>query len=57
MRMVVFCWSTETMKMPLLAFERELKNWPKHTLARCQIANIKLRNRDIEGGLPLARKQ
>ena len=36
------------------AFERELQNWPKHALARCQLANIKLRNKDIEGGLPLA---
>jgi predicted Zn-dependent protease len=38
----------------LAAFLKELENWPKHTLARCQIANIKLRNRDIEGGLPFA---
>jgi tetratricopeptide (TPR) repeat protein len=37
-----------------LAFQRELQNWPKHALARCQLANIKLRNKDIEGGLPLA---
>jgi tetratricopeptide (TPR) repeat protein len=37
-----------------IAFERELQNWPKHALARCQLANIKLRNKDIEGGLPLA---
>jgi tetratricopeptide (TPR) repeat protein len=36
------------------AFLRELQNWPKHALARCQLANIKLRNKDIEGGLPLA---
>ena len=36
------------------AFQRELQNWPKHALARCQLANIKLRNKDIEGGLPLA---
>jgi tetratricopeptide (TPR) repeat protein len=38
----------------LAAFQREIQNWPKHTLARCQIANIKLRNKDIEGGLPFA---
>ncbi len=38
----------------LAAFHREIQNWPKHTLARCQIANIKLRNKDIEGGLPFA---
>jgi tetratricopeptide (TPR) repeat protein len=38
----------------LAAFQRELQNWPKHTLARCQIANLKLRNKDIEGGLPYA---
>ena len=37
-----------------LAFQRELQNWPRHALARCQLANIKLRNKDIEGGLPLA---
>lgn len=36
------------------AFQRELQNWPKHALARCQLANIMLRNKDIEGGLPLA---
>jgi len=36
------------------AFQRELQNWPKHALARCQLANIKLRSKDIEGGLPLA---
>lgn len=36
------------------AFLRELQNWPRHALARCQLANIKLRNKDIEGGLPLA---
>jgi len=36
------------------AFQRELQNWPKHALARCQLANIKLRNKDIAGGLPLA---
>jgi tetratricopeptide (TPR) repeat protein len=36
------------------AFQRELQNWPRHALARCHLANIKLRNRDIEGGLPLA---
>src|SRR6266404_1243655 len=37
-----------------IAFQHELQNWPKHALARCQLANIKLRNKDIEGGLPLA---
>jgi tetratricopeptide (TPR) repeat protein len=37
-----------------VAFQREIQNWPKHALARCQLANIKLRNKDIEGGLPLA---
>jgi len=36
------------------AFKRELENWPKHALARCQLASIMLRNKDIEGGLPLA---
>jgi tetratricopeptide (TPR) repeat protein len=36
------------------AFQRELQNWPRHALARCQLANIKLRNKDIESGLPLA---
>jgi tetratricopeptide (TPR) repeat protein len=38
----------------LAAFLRELENWPKHVLARCQIANIKLQHKDIEGGLPYA---
>lgn len=38
----------------LAAFLRELENWPKHVLARCQIANIKLQRKDIEGGLPYA---
>jgi len=38
----------------LLAFQQEIENWPRHALARCQLANIKLRNKDIEGGLPLA---
>jgi len=41
-------------ELALAAFLREIQNWPKHTLARCQIANIKLRNKDIEGGLPYA---
>ena len=41
-------------ELALIAFQREIQNWPKHTLARCQIANIKLRNKDIEGGLPYA---
>jgi tetratricopeptide (TPR) repeat protein len=41
-------------ELALAAFQREIQNWPKHTLARCQIANIKLRNKDIEGGLPYA---
>jgi len=36
------------------AFEREIQNWPKHVLARCQIANIKLRNKEIESGLKYA---
>ncbi len=36
----------------LTAFKRELENWPKHVLARCQIANIMLQRKDIEGGLP-----
>ncbi len=36
------------------AFQRELQNWPKHALARCQLANIRLRNKDIQSGLPLA---
>jgi tetratricopeptide (TPR) repeat protein len=38
----------------LAAFRRELENWPKHVLARCQIANIMLQRKDIEGGLPFA---
>ncbi len=38
----------------LAAFLRELENWPKHVLARCQIANIKLLHKEIESGLPYA---
>lgn len=38
----------------LAAFLRELENWPKHVLARCQIAHIKLQRKDIQGGLPYA---
>lgn len=38
----------------LAAFLRELEHWPKHVLARCQIANIKLQRKEIEGGLPYA---
>jgi tetratricopeptide (TPR) repeat protein len=38
----------------LAAFQRELENWPKHVLARCQIAYIKLNRKEIEAGLPLA---
>jgi tetratricopeptide (TPR) repeat protein len=41
-------------ELALTAFEREIQNWPKHVLARCQIANIKLRNKEIEGGLKYA---
>src|SRR6266850_1293308 len=49
-----FMMSNRDDELALAAFEREIQNWPKHTLARCQIANIKLRNRDIEGGLKYA---
>ena len=35
----------------LAAFMKELENWPKHVLARCQIANIKLQRKEIEEGL------
>jgi predicted Zn-dependent protease len=38
----------------LTAFKREIENWPKHVLARCQIANIMLQRKDIDGGLPYA---
>lgn len=38
----------------LAAFLKELENWPKHVLARCQIANIKLQRREIEEGLKYA---
>jgi tetratricopeptide (TPR) repeat protein len=38
----------------LAAFQREIENWPKHVLARCQIAYIKLNRKEIEGGLPFA---
>jgi predicted Zn-dependent protease len=49
-----FLLTTRDEEGALAAFEQELKNWPKHVLARCQIANIKLQRKDIEGGLPLA---
>ncbi|HEX8474516.1 MAG TPA: tetratricopeptide repeat protein [Pyrinomonadaceae bacterium] len=38
----------------IAAFERELKNSPKHALARIQIAYVKLRNKEAAAGLPLA---
>jgi tetratricopeptide (TPR) repeat protein len=38
----------------IAAFERELKNSPKHALARVQIAYVKLRNKEASAGLPLA---
>lgn len=49
-----FLLTTRDEEGALAAFQRELENWPKHVLARCQIANIKLQRKDIEGGLPLA---
>ena len=47
-----FLLSNRDDEKALVAFQHEIENWPKHALARCQIANIKLRNKDIEGGLP-----
>lgn len=38
----------------LAAFAREIENYPKHALARLQIAFIKLKNRDAPGALPFA---
>jgi tetratricopeptide (TPR) repeat protein len=38
----------------LAAFQREIENYPKHALARIQIAYIKLKNRDAQAGLPFA---
>lgn len=38
----------------LAAFQREIENYPKHALARIQIAYIKLKNREPEAGLPFA---
>lgn len=49
-----FLLTTRDEEGALAAFRRELENWPKHVLARCQIANILLQRKDIEGGLPLA---
>lgn len=49
-----FLLTTRDEEGALAAFRRELENWPKHVLARCQIANIMLQRKDIEGGLPLA---
>jgi tetratricopeptide (TPR) repeat protein len=50
----LFMMTNRDDELALAAFEREIQNWPKHTLARCQIANIKLRNKDIQGGLKYA---
>ncbi|HKG15129.1 MAG TPA: tetratricopeptide repeat protein [Pyrinomonadaceae bacterium] len=49
-----FLLTTREEEGALAAFRRELENWPKHVLARCQMANIMLQRKDIEGGLPLA---
>jgi tetratricopeptide (TPR) repeat protein len=49
-----FLLTTRDEEGALAAFRRELENWPKHVLARCQMANIMLQRKDIEGGLPLA---
>lgn len=38
----------------LAAFQREIENYPKHALARIQIAYIKLKNRDPQAGLRYA---
>ena len=38
----------------LAAFQHEIENYPKHALARIQIAYIKLKNREPEAGLPFA---
>jgi len=38
----------------LAAFQREIENYPKHALARIQVAYIKLKNRDPQAGLPFA---
>jgi tetratricopeptide (TPR) repeat protein len=38
----------------LVAFQHEIENYPKHALARIQIAYIKLKNREPEAGLPFA---
>jgi len=38
----------------LAAFQREIENYPKHALARIQIAYIKLKNREPQAGLPFA---
>ncbi|HEX7317302.1 MAG TPA: tetratricopeptide repeat protein [Pyrinomonadaceae bacterium] len=38
----------------LAAFLKELENWPKHVLARCQIANIKLQRKEVQDGLKYA---
>lgn len=38
----------------LAAFLKELENWPKHVLARCQIANIKLQRKEVQEGLKYA---
>jgi tetratricopeptide (TPR) repeat protein len=38
----------------LAAFQKEIENYPKHALARIQIAYIKLKNRDAAAGLSYA---
>jgi predicted Zn-dependent protease len=36
------------------AFKREIENTPEHRLARLMIANVKLKNREPEAGIPFA---
>jgi tetratricopeptide (TPR) repeat protein len=38
------------------AFQREIENSPNHALARLQLAYIRLRNKDVDVGLPLAQE-
>lgn len=40
----------------IAAFNREIENSPTHALARLQIAYIKIRNKEAEEGIPLARE-
>lgn len=49
-----FLIDTRDDEAAIAAFEKEIANSPSHALARLQIAYVKLRNKDPEGGITLA---